>query len=154
MASQRPVLPTLTCRIAPFPNPTGMIESRIQQLIDALNVSVLEFARQLGEHRGEKVYHILHGRMKPRYDTLEKILVAYPQVNGDWLLRGEGLMFKTLNSPSVAITTEERLRNIEFLLFQLNERMALLQETNDLLRADIEQMRQERNEPSGASDDG
>lgn len=131
-----------------------MIESRIQQLIDALNVSVLEFARQLGEHRGEKVYHILHGRMKPRYDTLEKILVAYPQVNGDWLLRGEGLMFKTLNSPSVAITTEERLRNIEFLLFQLNERMALLQETNDLLRADIEQMRQERNGLSGASDDG
>lgn len=147
-------MPTLACRIAPFPNPTGMIESRIQQLIDALNVSVLEFARQLGEHRGEKVYHILHGRMKPRYDTLEKILVAYPQVNGDWLLRGEGLMFKTLNSPSVAITTEERLRNIEFLLFQLNERMALLQETNDLLRADIEQMRQERNGLSGASDDG
>jgi hypothetical protein len=122
-----------------------MIEFRIQQLIDALNVSVLEFARQLGEHRGEKVYHILHGRMKPRYDTLEKILIAYPQVNGDWLMRGEGLMFKVLNSPSVAITTEERLRNIEFLLFQLNERMTLLQETNDLLRADIEQLRQGRN---------
>jgi hypothetical protein len=83
--------------------------------------------------------------MKPRYDTLEKILIAYPQVNGDWLMRGEGLMFKVLNSPSVAITTEERLRNIEFLLFQLNERMTLLQETNDLLRADIEQLRQGRN---------
>ncbi|QJD77739.1 helix-turn-helix domain-containing protein [Spirosoma rhododendri] len=125
-----------------------MIESRIQQLIEALNVSVLEFARQLGEHRGEKVYHILHGRMKPRYDTLEKILVAYPQVNGDWLMRGEGLMFKVLDSPSAAITVEERLRNMEFLLFQLNQRMALLQETNDLLRTDIEQMRQERNHRS------
>ncbi len=118
-----------------------MIESRIQQLIDALNVSVLEFARKLGEHRGEKVYHILHGRLKPRYDTLEKILLAYPQINGDWLLRGEGMMFKTLNSPSAAITVEERLRNMEFLLFQLNERMALLQETNDLLRVEIEQLR-------------
>lgn len=114
-----------------------MIETRLQQLIDALNVSVLEFARQLGERRGEKVYHILHGRLKPRYDTLEKILVAYPQVNGDWLLRGEGLMFRQLNSPSAAITTEERLRNMEFLLFQLNERMALLQATNDQLLADI-----------------
>jgi transcriptional regulator with XRE-family HTH domain len=119
-----------------------MIEARIQQLIDALNVSVLEFARKLGEHRGEKVYHILHGRLKPRYDTLEKILLAYPQINGDWLLRGEGMMFKTLDSPSAAITVEERLRNMEFLLFQLNERMALLQETNDLLRAEIEQIRQ------------
>ncbi|WP_080238784.1 transcriptional regulator [Spirosoma rigui] len=114
-----------------------MIETRLQQLIDALNVSVLEFARQLGERRGEKVYHILHGRLKPRYDTLEKILAAYPQVNGDWLLRGEGLMFRQLNSPSAAITTEERLRNMEFLLFQLNERMALLQATNDQLRADV-----------------
>ena len=114
-----------------------MIETRLQQLIDALDVSVLEFARQLGERRGEKVYHILHGRLKPRYDTLEKILVAYPQVNGDWLLRGEGLMFRQLNSPSAAITTEERLRNVEFLLFQLNERMALLQATNDQLLADI-----------------
>ncbi|MCC5613477.1 hypothetical protein LC612_44195 [Nostoc sp. CHAB 5834] len=114
-----------------------MIENRLQQLIDALDVSVLEFARQLGERRGEKVYHILHGRLKPRYDTLEKILVAYPQVNGDWLLRGEGLMFRQLNSPSAAITTEERLRNVEFLLFQLNERMALLQATNDQLLAEL-----------------
>ena len=119
-----------------------MIETRIQQLIDALNVSVLEFARKLGEHRGEKVYHILHGRLKPRYDTLEKILLAYPQINGDWLLRGEGMMFKVLDSPSAAITVEERLRNMEFLLFQLTERMALLQETNDLLRAEIGQLRQ------------
>ena len=121
-----------------------MIETRIQQLIDALNVSVLEFARKLGEHRGEKVYHILHGRLKPRYDTLEKILLAYPQINGDWLLRGEGMMFKTLDSPSAAITVEERLRNMEFLLFQLTERMALLQETNDLLRAELAQLRQHR----------
>lgn len=118
-----------------------MIHSRLQQLIDALNVSVLEFARQLGEHRGEKVYHILHGRLKPRYDTLEKILIAYPQVNGDWLLRGDGLMFKQLSSPSAAITTEERLRNVEFLLFQLNERMALLQATNDQLLAELAQLR-------------
>lgn len=114
-----------------------MIHSRLQQLIDALNLSVLEFARQLGESRGEKVYHILHGRLKPRYDTLEKILIAYPQVNADWLLRGEGLMFKQLNSPSAAITTEERLRNVEFLLFQLNERMSLLQATNDQLLAEL-----------------
>lgn len=124
--------------------PSVMIETRIQQLIDALNVSVLEFARKLGEHRGEKVYHILHGRLKPRYDTLEKILLAYPQINGDWLLRGEGMMFKVLDSPSAAITVEERLRNMEFLLFQLTERMALLQETNDLLRAELAQLRQHR----------
>jgi transcriptional regulator with XRE-family HTH domain len=118
------------------------IESRLQQLIDALNVSVLEFARQLGERRGEKVYHILHGRLKPRYDTLEKILAAYPQVNADWLLRGEGLMFKQLDSPSAAITTEERLRNVEFLLFQLNERMALLQQTNDQLLAELSALKE------------
>lgn len=113
------------------------IHSRLQQLIDALDISVLEFARQLGEHRGEKVYHILHGRLKPRFATLEKIVATYPQVNADWLLRGEGLMFKQLNSPSAAITTEERLRNVEFLLFQLNERVALLQATNDQLLAEL-----------------
>jgi len=118
-----------------------MIETRLQQLIEVLNISVLEFARQLGERRGEKVYHILHGRMKPRYDTIEKILVAYPQLNADWLLRGEGFMFKQLDSPSAAITTEERLRNMEFLLFQLNERVRLLQETNDQLLAKIAMLR-------------
>lgn len=108
-----------------------MIENRLHQLIEALDLSVLEFARQLGEHRGEKIYHILHGRLKPRYDTLERIMVAFPQVNGDWLLRGEGQMFKRLDSPSAAITTEERLRNVEFLLFQLNQRIGLLQESVD-----------------------
>ncbi|HLK97253.1 MAG TPA: helix-turn-helix transcriptional regulator [Hymenobacter sp.] len=127
-----------------------MIHSRLQQLIDALNLSVLEFARQLGESRGEKVYHILHGRLKPRYDTLEKILVAYPQVNADWLLRGEGLMFKQLNSPSAAITTEERLRNVEFLLFQLNERMALLQATNDQLLSELALLGLQNSRPPSA----
>lgn len=117
------------------------IESRLQQLIDALNISVLEFARQLGERRGEKVYHILHGRLKPRFDTLQKILVAYPQVNADWLLRGEGVMFKILDSPLAAITTEERLRNMEFLLFQLNERLALLQQTNDQCLQELAELR-------------
>ena len=119
------------------------IHLRLQQLIDTLNISVLEFSRQLGENRGEKVYHILHGRLKPRYDTLEKILAAYPQVNADWLLRGEGLMFKVLDSPSAAITTEERLRNVEYLLFQLNERLALLQQTNDQLLAELRERRAE-----------
>jgi len=118
------------------------IGNRLQQLITGLDVSVLEFARQLGEKRGEKVYHILHGRLKPRYETLEKILAAYPDVNADWLLRGEGPMFRTLpKTPSAAITLDERLRNIEFLLFQLNERMALLQQTNDLLRQEIEDLK-------------
>ena len=111
------------------------IDLRLQQLIEALDISVLEFARQLGEHRGEKIYHILHGRLKPRYETLEKILLTFPQVNGDWLLRGEGLMYKNISpSPLSSITTEERLQNIEFLLFQLNERVALLQQTIDDLK--------------------
>ncbi|WP_332369052.1 hypothetical protein [Spirosoma telluris] len=30
------------------------IHLRLQQLIDSLNISVLEFARQLGEHRAKK----------------------------------------------------------------------------------------------------
>lgn len=114
------------------------IHLRLQQLIEALDISVLEFARQLGEHRGEKVYHVLHGRLKPRYDTLEKILVAFPQVNGDWLLRGEGLMFRsTAQSPLASVSNEERMRNMEFLLFQLNERINLLQQTTDELRAEL-----------------
>ncbi|GAB3930561.1 helix-turn-helix transcriptional regulator [Larkinella terrae] len=117
------------------------IGARLQQLIDALDISVLEFARQLGEKRGEKVYHILHGRLKPRYETLQKILSAYPTVNADWLLRGEGLMFRTLpQTPLAAITLDDRLRNMEFLLFQLNERVALLQQTNDLLRQELEEV--------------
>jgi transcriptional regulator with XRE-family HTH domain len=117
------------------------IGARLQQLIDALDISVLEFARQLGEKRGEKVYHILHGRLKPRYETLQKILQAYPTVNADWLLRGEGHMFRALTqTPLVAITLDDRLRNMEFLLFQLNERVALLQQTNDLLRQELEEV--------------
>lgn len=114
------------------------IHLRLQQLIEALDSSVLEFARQLGEHRGEKIYHVLHGRLKPSYDTLEKILVAFPHVNGDWLIRGEGLMFRSMaESPLAAVTVEERMRNMEFLLFQLNERISLLQQTADDLRAEL-----------------
>ncbi|MGA0557766.1 helix-turn-helix domain-containing protein [Larkinella sp. VNQ87] len=117
------------------------IGARLQQLIDVLGISVLEFARQLGEKRGEKIYHIIHGRLKPRYETLEKILLTHPNLNADWLLRGEGLMFRTLpQTPLAALTLDDRMRNMEFLLFQLNERVALLQQTNDLLRQELEEL--------------
>jgi hypothetical protein len=57
-------------------------------------------------------------------------------------------MFRSMPpSPSAAITTDERLRNMEYLLFQLNERVNLLQQTTDDLRAELRDAVQEKGRP-------
>lgn len=40
------------------------------------------------------VSHILSGRNKPSLDFVNKLLVAFPQLNYDWLVNGRGSMLK------------------------------------------------------------
>jgi hypothetical protein len=45
------------------------------------------------------VSHVLSGRNKPGFDFIQKILAAFPEINGDWLITGSGDMYKK-KSPS------------------------------------------------------
>jgi transcriptional regulator with XRE-family HTH domain len=101
--------------------------ARLSKLIEALEMSASQFARELGYERPEKVYAMLKGKFLPSYDTLLAILDRFGEVNVDWLVRGRGSMFvkETLREADIALpvkkTTEEKI------LPALSEKIKLLE---------------------------
>ena len=74
------------------------MDKRLQQFLDAENISQAQLADTLGVARAG-ISHILSGRNKPGFDFLEAMAVHYPQISMDWLLTGKGRMYK--DSPAV-----------------------------------------------------
>ena len=69
------------------------MDKRLQQFLDAENISQAQLADTLGVARAG-ISHILSGRNKPGVDFLEAMAVHFPQISMDWLLTGRGRMYK------------------------------------------------------------
>ena len=69
------------------------MDKRLQQFLDAENISQAQLADTLGVARAG-ISHILSGRNKPGFDFLEAMALRYPQISMDWLLTGKGRMYK------------------------------------------------------------
>jgi len=70
-----------------------MIE-RIKYLIVQQNLTQTEFANIIGIQRST-LSHILSGRNKPSLDFTLKLLSKFTNINAEWLLNGEGSMYKS-----------------------------------------------------------
>ena len=73
------------------------MDKRLQQFLDAENISQAQLADALGVARAG-ISHILSGRNKPGFDFLEAMALHYPQISMDWLLTGKGRMYKDAGS--------------------------------------------------------
>ena len=74
------------------------MDKRLQQFLDAENISQAQLAETLGVARAG-ISHILSGRNKPGFDFLESMATRFPQISMDWLLTGKGRMYT--DSPAV-----------------------------------------------------
>jgi transcriptional regulator with XRE-family HTH domain len=70
---------------------------RIQKIIQIKKLTSSKFADKIGVPRST-ISHILSGRNNPSLELLLKILDAFPEVNTNWLVRGEGSMQTITNS--------------------------------------------------------
>jgi len=70
------------------------MKDRIQKYIDYKNINAGEFAVMLEVQRSN-ISHILNGRNKPSAAFIEKMLLAFPDLNARWLLTGQGQMLET-----------------------------------------------------------
>ena len=75
------------------------MDKRLQQFLDAENISQAQLADTLGVARAG-ISHILSGRNKPGFDFLEAMALHYPQISMDWLLTGKGRMYKDASASS------------------------------------------------------
>jgi transcriptional regulator with XRE-family HTH domain len=74
------------------------MQDQIQEILAKERLSSSQFADKIGIQRSS-VSHVLSGRNKPGFDFIQKILLAFPGINGDWLITGSGDMYKK-KSPS------------------------------------------------------
>ena len=69
------------------------INERFQEMISLLGISNNAFAISIGK-TSTTINNIVDGKSKPGYELLEAVFKVYPQVSRDWLLMGEGEVFR------------------------------------------------------------
>lgn len=74
------------------------MKERIIQFLRDMNLTSTKFADEIGVQRSS-ISHILSGRNKPSFDFIEKMLIAYPEIDAQWLITGKGNMLS--NQPSL-----------------------------------------------------
>lgn len=97
------------------------INDRISDLIYQLQMNPNSFADSLGV-KGTVIYNIIKGRRsKPSYALLQKIMVTFDTVNGNWLLRGEGNIWKNEDDNRFDCGYESIDKQIKSLILSLKE---------------------------------
>jgi phage repressor protein C with HTH and peptisase S24 domain len=97
------------------------INDRVATLINKLDMTAYQFAKELGYDRPEKIYTILNKRNKPGYDTLADILNHFTQVNAEWLMLGNGEMFKGEENTQSSIAIVKESPNPEIVVLEGNK---------------------------------
>jgi len=69
------------------------IKNRILEILRKEGIMPSRFADEIGVQRSA-ISHILSGRNKPGYDLIVKILKRFNKINAEWLILGEGEMYK------------------------------------------------------------
>ena len=83
---------------------------RIKSLMQEFSMSENEFAKALSMSQSTLNGYTKESR-KPSLALAESILNAFEDVSAEWLLRGEGAMYKTTELPPVDVSSEESIEH-------------------------------------------
>lgn len=70
---------------------TDFMNNRIKRFMDYKGITPSELADAIGVQRSN-ITHVLHGRNKPGFQFITKMLETFPEINAKWLLTGEDEM--------------------------------------------------------------
>ena len=95
------------------------MNNRLLRFLSAENISQSQFADSIGVARAS-ISHIISGRNKPGFDFLEKLAEKYPALSLEWLVTGNGKMYRTLpsdadfevESPTAESTLPRRIEKV------------------------------------------
>ena len=66
---------------------------RLQQFLDAENITQAQFAARINVAPAS-ISHIIAGRNKPGFDFMQNTMKAFPELNIEWLINGQGKMYR------------------------------------------------------------
>ena len=70
------------------------MKDRLMKIITSEGLTSTLLAEEIGVQRSG-IQHILSGRNYPSYDFLQKLLTRFPKLNAEWLILGQGSMYKS-----------------------------------------------------------
>ncbi|MDR2293424.1 MAG: helix-turn-helix domain-containing protein [Prevotellaceae bacterium] len=76
------------------------MKDRIINFLNAEKLSPARFADIIGVQPAN-ISHIISERNKPSLDFIQKMLKSFPQLNVEWLITGDGKMYKTPKEQSL-----------------------------------------------------
>ena len=72
-----------------------LLSERLSQLVAHYGINLTEFSKKLGLNNSVTISKIINQNRKPSSKTIGRIIKAYPEINYDWLINGNGEMLKT-----------------------------------------------------------
>lgn len=79
------------------------MHDRIKIWIECKGLKSSSFADKIGVNRAT-ISHILSGRNKPSIDFLHKMISTFPDLNLNWIVSGEGFMYKSDETKEIVQT--------------------------------------------------
>jgi len=100
----------------------------IELLVEALGLTVNSFEKAIGVTQS-RISKIIKRKSGVSHDILNKILSTFPEVNPDWLLRGEGEMFLDIHSRRMKFTAASGLRLLHLIVVLNIDKESFCKET-------------------------
>lgn len=87
---------------------------RLSLLINTLSLNVNSFSSECGYSSSTTIWRIINDNKKPSKPTIDKICTRFKNVNKEWLLTGQGLMFLTqASSDDLTVTAKQVIDKLE-----------------------------------------
>lgn len=112
------------------------IIKRINELIIANNLTSRAFAIACGI-KYTTLNNYITGRRALGLDTIELILASFPNVSAEWLMRGDGPMYKT----EIASQSNDRLSKLIATIGEMQSIVEEKQRTIDALQRENENLK-------------
>ena len=82
---------------------------RIKHLISFKQLSISSFSREIGLINGVTISKIINEKRKPSSKTIGRIIKAFPDINYDWLITGQGDMLKGKEKSSNNVIEQDEI---------------------------------------------
>lgn len=81
------------------------MKDRIAEILNREGFTAVKFA-EIMEVQPSSVSHLLSGRNKPNYDFIARLVSRFPQYSPDWLINGQGSVYRG-DAPSTHVIHQE-----------------------------------------------
>jgi len=108
------------------------IYDRINKIRNDLFKSNIDFADALGE-KPNTTSNWISGKRNIGLDVIEKILIAFPNIDANWLIMGSGEMLKSSEVQNIEVSSDvvallkEQLKEKDIEIKKLNKEVARLE---------------------------